>query len=37
MWGTFGQGENPTAFWGPRGVAVDLQGRVYITDTEIKE
>ena len=33
MWGTFGQGETPTAFWGPRGIAVDNEGKVYVTDT----
>ncbi len=33
MWGTFGQGETPTAFWGPRGVAVDSNGHVYVSDT----
>jgi DNA-binding beta-propeller fold protein YncE len=33
MWGYFGQGEAPQAFWGPRDVAVDQQGRVYVTDT----
>jgi len=33
MWGYFGQAENPEAFWGPRGIAVDKSGRVYVTDT----
>jgi DNA-binding beta-propeller fold protein YncE len=33
MWGTFGQGETATAFWGPRDVAVDATGRVYVADT----
>jgi DNA-binding beta-propeller fold protein YncE len=33
MWGYFGQGEQPDAFWGPRDVAVDSAGRVYVTDT----
>ena len=33
MWGYFGQGEQPEAFWGPRDVAVDSKGRVFITDT----
>jgi DNA-binding beta-propeller fold protein YncE len=33
MWGTFGQGETPTAFWGPRGLAVDGDGKVFVTDT----
>lgn len=32
-WGTFGQGDTPTAFYGPRGLAVDAEGRVYVTDT----
>lgn len=33
MWGSFGQGEQPDAFWGPRGLAVDSQGRVFVVDT----
>ena len=33
MWGYFGQGEQPEAFWGPRDVGVDDLGRVYVTDT----
>ncbi len=33
MWGYFGQGEQPQAFWGPRDVAVDSQARVFVTDT----
>jgi len=33
MWGYFGQAEKPDAFWGPRDVAVDSAGKVYITDT----
>jgi sugar lactone lactonase YvrE len=33
MFGTFGQGENPTAFWGPRDVLVDPNGRIFVTDT----
>ncbi len=33
MWGYFGQGEKPEAFWGPRDVAVDSAGRVFVTDT----
>lgn len=38
MWGQYGQPlpEDPAtsdSFWGPRGVAVDSQGRVYIADT----
>ena len=28
MWGYFGQAETPEAFWGPRDVAVDSNGRV---------
>jgi predicted membrane-bound mannosyltransferase/DNA-binding beta-propeller fold protein YncE len=32
-WGYFGQGEQPDAFWGPRGLAVDAQGRVFVVDT----
>ncbi len=31
--GTFGQAESPTAFWGPRAVAVDQLGRVFVADT----
>ena len=33
MWGFFGQAEEPKAFWGPRDVAVDSLGRVFVTDT----
>lgn len=33
MFGTFGQGESPTAIWGPRSVAVDNEGRLYVSDT----
>jgi len=33
MWGFFGQAETPYALWGPRDVAVDSQGRVFVTDT----
>lgn len=33
MWGIFGQGETPFAFWGPRDVAVGPDGKVYVTDT----
>jgi sugar lactone lactonase YvrE len=32
-WGYFGQAEKPEAFWGPRGIAVDAKGNVYVTDT----
>jgi sugar lactone lactonase YvrE len=33
MFGTFGQGDSPTALWGPRAVEVDDQGRLYVADT----
>jgi DNA-binding beta-propeller fold protein YncE len=33
MWGYFGQGEQPESFWGPRGLAVDPEGRVFVVDT----
>jgi DNA-binding beta-propeller fold protein YncE len=33
MWGYFGQAEKPEAFWGPRGLAVDAAGRLFVTDT----
>ncbi|NIS79240.1 MAG: hypothetical protein GTO14_03250 [Anaerolineales bacterium] len=33
MFGTFGQGETPYAFWGPRDVVVDSTGRVFVSDT----
>jgi DNA-binding beta-propeller fold protein YncE len=33
MWGYFGQAEKPEGFWGPRGLAVDSKGNVYVTDT----
>lgn len=33
MWGYFGQGENPDAFWGPRDVEINLQGQVLVSDT----
>ncbi|NIS81889.1 MAG: tetratricopeptide repeat protein [Anaerolineales bacterium] len=33
MYGTFGTGETAFAFWGPRDVAVDSDGRVFVTDT----
>ena len=38
MWGSAGQtdanaGGQPNVFWGPRDVAVDKEGRVYVTDT----
>jgi DNA-binding beta-propeller fold protein YncE len=33
MWGYFGTAETPEGFWGPRGLAVDSKGNVYVTDT----
>ncbi len=33
MWGYFGQGEAPEAFWGPRDVEVDSTGQVFVVDT----
>jgi len=38
MWGQYGQPlpevpESKNSFWGPRGVAVDSQGRVFVADT----
>jgi DNA-binding beta-propeller fold protein YncE len=33
MWGRSGLAEDMTSFYGPRGIAVDSQGKVYITDT----
>ena len=33
MWGYFGQGEKPDAFWGPRGIVVDQKGDVFVADT----
>ncbi|HSB00935.1 MAG TPA: glycosyltransferase family 39 protein, partial [Anaerolineales bacterium] len=38
MWGQYGQPlpdvpESKSSFWGPRGVAVDSQGHVYVADT----
>lgn len=35
IWGHpgFGQTSDPYGFWGPRGIAVDGQGRVYVADT----
>jgi DNA-binding beta-propeller fold protein YncE len=32
-WGIFGQGETPESFYGPRGLAVDSTGRVFVADT----
>ena len=35
MWGTFGlsDAKTPSALYGPRGIAVDAQGHVYVADT----
>jgi predicted membrane-bound mannosyltransferase/sugar lactone lactonase YvrE len=33
MFGTFGQAETLTAFYGPRSLAVDSQDRLYVSDT----
>jgi predicted membrane-bound mannosyltransferase len=33
MWGYFGQAEKPEAFWGPRGIYVDVNNRVFVADT----
>ncbi len=38
MWGQYGQPvaelpESRSSFWGPRGIAVDSQGRVFVADT----
>jgi len=33
MWGYFGQGEVPEAFWGPRDVLATQDGKVIVTDT----
>ncbi|MBN1639949.1 MAG: TIGR03663 family protein [Anaerolineae bacterium] len=37
MWGTYGVAETgtgaPGLFWGPRGIAVDAEGMVYVADT----
>ncbi|MFH2103518.1 MAG: flippase activity-associated protein Agl23 [Chloroflexota bacterium] len=33
MWGYFGLGEVPEAFYGPRSISVDDHGRIYIVDT----
>jgi uncharacterized protein (TIGR03663 family) len=33
MFGSFGQADTPTAFWGPRDVAVDSNGRIFVSDT----
>jgi predicted membrane-bound mannosyltransferase/DNA-binding beta-propeller fold protein YncE len=33
MWGYFGQGEKPEAFWGPRGIVGDEKGDIFVADT----
>ena len=33
MWSTFGQTNPQDTFYGPRGLAVDAQGRLYVVDT----
>jgi DNA-binding beta-propeller fold protein YncE len=33
MWGYFGTGESPEAFWGPRDIALSPDGEVLVTDT----
>ncbi len=33
MWGTLGQAESLTSFWGPRDIAVSQDGKVFVTDT----
>ncbi|MEN6408146.1 MAG: flippase activity-associated protein Agl23, partial [Anaerolineaceae bacterium] len=33
MWGVFGTAETPGGLWGPRAIAVDGTGRVFVTDT----
>lgn len=33
MWSTFNAGGFEDGFWGPRGIVVDAQNRVYVTDT----
>lgn len=33
MFGTFGQAETMTAFYGPRSLAIDSQSRLYVSDT----
>ncbi len=33
QWGFFDQTDDPFAFWGPRGIAVDNDGNVYVTNT----
>lgn len=33
MWGIFRQGNDPESMWGPRGIAIDVNGHVLVTDT----
>ena len=33
MWGYFGQADTPFAIWGPRDIAIDSKGNLFITDT----
>ena len=33
MWGYFGQADTPFAIWGPRDIAIDSNGHLFITDT----
>lgn len=33
MWGVFDQSEDPNSFWGPRDIAVDSEGNIFISNT----
>lgn len=33
MWGSLGQADSQTSFWGPRDVAISQDGKVFVTDT----
>jgi sugar lactone lactonase YvrE len=33
MWGYFGQADTPFALWGPRDIAIDTNGNIFVTDT----
>jgi sugar lactone lactonase YvrE len=33
MWGYFGQADTAFAIWGPRDIAIDAKGQIFITDT----
>jgi DNA-binding beta-propeller fold protein YncE len=33
MWGTFAQGTDPESMWGPRGIVIDKNGHLLVTDT----